>query len=206
MMRFTLFTIVLLICCCKPVPAAEQDKPVAAAGLEDRINGERWSGDLDVIAKRRILRILVVPTALGFYFNGSQMQGAMYELGRELEKELNKKLKTGNLPIIAAFIPVAREEMISKLAEGYGDLAATLIAPREAQGTQVDYTAPLVPNAAGVVVTGPAAPPLAKLDDLSSREVYVHENTIVWDKLVELNGQLSKIGKEPIKLIPADHN
>src|SRR5215472_4991965 len=205
-MRLKLIAVALLISFSPAALDAEQSRPVAATQIEARINGERWSGDLDVIAKRRILRILVVPTALGFYFNGSQMQGAMYELGRELEKELNKKLKTGNLTIAAVFIPVAREEMISKLAAGYGDLAATLIAPREAQGTQVDYTAPLVPNAAGVVVTGPAAPPLAKLDDLSSHEVYVHENTIVWDKLVELNGQLSKIGKEPIKLMPADHN
>ena|SRR5215469_15005527 len=204
-MRLKLIAVALLISFFPAALDAEQSNPAAATQIEARINGERWSGDLIEIAKRRILRILIVPTALGFYFNGSQMQGAMYELGRELEKELNKKLKTGNLPIIAAFIPVAREEMISKLAAGYGDLAATLIAPREAQGTQVDYTAPLVPNAAGVVVTGPAAPPLAKLDDLSSHEVYVHENTIVWDKLVELNGQLSKKGK-PIKLMPADHN
>jgi membrane-bound lytic murein transglycosylase MltF len=205
-MRFTLIAIVLLICCCKPVPAAEQDKPVAAVGLEDRINGERWSGDLNEIAKRRMLRILVVPSALGFYFNGSQMQGAMYELGRELEKELNKKLKTGNLAINAVFIPIAREEMIPKLAAGYGDLAGTLIAPREAQAAQVDYTAPLIPNAAAVVVTGPGAPPLAKLDDLSSHEVYARANTIVWDKLVEMNEQLSKMGKAPIKLVPADPN
>src|SRR5262245_36707092 len=59
--------------------AAEAAKPVTPLRLEARINGERWTGDLDGIAKRRILRILVVPSALGFYFNGSQMQGAMFE-------------------------------------------------------------------------------------------------------------------------------
>src|SRR5271170_2595297 len=129
-------------------------------------------GDLDGIAKRRLLRILVVPTALGFYFNGSQMQGAMYDLGRELEKELNKKLKTGNLTIAAVFIPVARKEMIAKLAAGQAALAGTLIVPRENQAAPVDYTAPLIPDAAGVVVTGPASPNIAKLDDLSGQEVY----------------------------------
>jgi membrane-bound lytic murein transglycosylase MltF len=205
-MRLNLIVVALLISLCPAAFAAEQGKPVAAATqIEDRINGERWSGDLDGIARRRILRILVVPSALGFYFNGSQMQGAMYELGRELEKELNKKLKTGNLAINAVFIPVAREEMISKLAGGYADLAGT-IAPRETQGAQVDYTAPLVADAAGVVVTGPAAPPLARLDDLSGHEVYVHQDTAIWDKLAELNEQLSKVGKAPVNLVPADPN
>jgi hypothetical protein len=76
----------------------------------------RWSGDLDAIAKRRVLRILVVPSALGFSFNGAVMQGAMFRLARDLEQDLSKKLKTGNLPITVICIPVAREDMLSKLA------------------------------------------------------------------------------------------
>src|SRR5262245_4857348 len=186
--------------------AAEKQPTKATTRLEARLNGEKWTGDLDGIAKRRILRILVVPTALGFFFNGSQMQGAMYDMGRELEKELNKKLKTGNLEIGALFIPVAREEMIGKLAEGYGDVAGTLIVPREHQKAQVDYTSPLVPEAAGVVVSGPGAPPIAKLDDLSGHQVYVRDHTAVWDKLGELNEELRKAGKAPAKLVSADPN
>jgi membrane-bound lytic murein transglycosylase MltF len=132
------------------------------------------------------------------------MQGAMFELGRELEKDLNKKLKTGNLPINVVFIPVAREEMLSKLAAGYADIAGT-IAERN-QVAQLDYTEPLIPNAEGVVVTGPAAPPINRLEDLSGHEIYVHENTAIWDKLVELNQQFRKEGKAPVELVPADHS
>ena len=190
---------------CSAALAAEPEEAKATTRLEARLNGEKWKGDLDGIAKRRMLRILVVPTALGFFFNGSQMQGAMYDMGRELEKELNKKLKTGNLGIGALFIPVAREEMLAKLAEGYGDLAGTLIVPREHQA-QIDYTAPLIPQAAGVVVTGPGAPPITKVDDLSGQEVYVRENTAVWDKLGELNEALIKAGKAPVKRVPTDPN
>jgi membrane-bound lytic murein transglycosylase MltF len=71
---------------------------------------------------------------------------------------------------------------------------------------QVDYTAPLVPDAEGVVVTGPAAPPITRLEDLSGRELYVRENTAIWDKLTELNERFRKAGKAPIELVPADHN
>jgi membrane-bound lytic murein transglycosylase MltF len=204
-MRLSLVAIALLICFSRGVFATEVGTPAAPIRLEYRINGEKWTGDLDGIAKRRILRILVAPSALGFYFNGTQMQGALYEFGSELEKELNKKLKTGNLPIYVVYIPVARQEMIAKLTAGYADIAGSLSAPRE-QAAQVDYTAPLIPDAEGVVVTGPAAPPIARMQDLSGQEVYVHENTAIWDKLTELNGQFRKAGKPPVELVPADPN
>ena len=124
------------------------------------------------------------------------------ELGRDLEKALNKKLKTGNLPNNVVFIPVAREEMISKLAAGYADIGGT-IAERE-QAAQVDYTEPLIPDAEGVVVTGPAAPAISRLEDLSGQEIYAQENTAIWDKLVEPNEQFRKAGKAPVKLVAAD--
>ena len=85
------------------------------------------------------------------------------------------------------FIPVAREEMISKLAAGYADIAGTLIVPRDSQTAEVDYTSPLIQDAPGVVVTGPTAPLVAKLEDLSGYEVYAHEHTAIWDRVKELN-------------------
>jgi membrane-bound lytic murein transglycosylase MltF len=204
LVRLSLMAIALLISLCTGVVTAEVSTPTAPIRLEARINGERWTGDLDGIAKRRLLRILVVPSALGFYFNGTEMQGAMFELGQELEKDLNKRIKTGNLAIKVVFIPVAREEMLAKLAAGYADIAGTM-AERE-HAAQVDYTAPLIPEAKGVVVTGPAAPPITRLEDLSGQEIYVPENTAIWDKLAELNEQFRKAGKPPVELVPADHN
>jgi membrane-bound lytic murein transglycosylase MltF len=202
--RLSLIAIALSISFGSGVFAAEVATPLAPLRLEARINGERWTGDLDGIAKRKILRILVVPSELGFCFNGTEMQGAMFELGRDLEKALNKKLKTRDLPINVVFIPVAREELLSKLAAGYADIAGT-IAERD-QAAQVDYTEPLIPDAEGVVVTGPTAPPIARLEDLSGQEIYAQENTAIWDKLAELNERFRKAGKAPVEVVPADHN
>ena len=205
-MRLSLAAIALLFSFNTGVFAGEvDDTPAAPIRLVDRINGEKWTGDLDGIAKRRILRILVAPSALGFYFNGTEMQGALYEYGRELEKDLNKKLRTGNLPINVVYIPVAREVMISKLAAGYADIAGSVSAPRE-RAAQVDYTLPLIPDAEGVLVLGPAAPPITRLGDLSGQELYLRENTAIWDALAELNEQFRKAGKAPVELVPADRN
>src|SRR5215470_2269211 len=65
---------------------------------------ETWHGDVDGIAKRRFLRILVAPSKLGFHFNGSEMEGAIYEFSREFETFLNKKLNSRHAPIGAMFI------------------------------------------------------------------------------------------------------
>ena len=157
--RLSLIALALSISFSTGVFAVEVATPVAPMRLATRINEEGWTSDLDAIAKRRVLRILVVPSLLGFYFNGTEMQGVMFELGRDLEKALNKKLKTRNLPNNVVFIPVAREEMLSKLAAGYADIGGT-IAELE-QAAQVDYTEPLIPDAEGVVVTGPAAPAIS---------------------------------------------
>ena len=46
--------------------------------LEQRLKHEKWHGDLDGIAKRRLLRVLVTPSKLGFHFAGGQMQGAIH--------------------------------------------------------------------------------------------------------------------------------
>ena len=80
--RLSLIALALSISFSTGVFAVEVATPVAPMRLATRINGEGWTSDLDAIAKRRVLRILVVPSALGFYFNGSEMQGAMFELGR----------------------------------------------------------------------------------------------------------------------------
>src|SRR5437879_3705715 len=95
--------------------------------LQEQLVHERWHGDLDGIVTRRILRVLVAPNKLGFYFDGSEIHGALYEFCREFERFLNHKLHTGNLAIHLVFIPIGRDSLLPKLAEGYGDLVATMM-------------------------------------------------------------------------------
>ena len=74
---------------------------------------------------------------MGFYFDGSQMHGALYEFCREFERFLNRKLHTGNLAIHLAFIPVGRDSLLPKLEEGNLWIRASLpptISLEEAQG------------------------------------------------------------------------
>jgi membrane-bound lytic murein transglycosylase MltF len=57
-----------------------------------------------------------------------------------------------------------------------------------------------------IVVAGPDAPPLANLEDLSGKQVYLFKNSVSWENLTELNKKLSAAKKLTIDLIAADGN
>ena len=170
--------------------------------LQEQLVHEKWHGDLDGIVNRRVLRVLVAPNKLGFYFDGSEIHGALYEFCREFERFLNHKLHTGNLAIHLVFIPVGRDSLLPKLAEGYGDLVATMMVTSSQPQYAVDFTDPLYDDARAVIVSGPGEQ-LSRLEDLSGREVYYFSNTIPYENLRRLSEDLQRDGKPPIHLTPA---
>ena len=170
--------------------------------LQEQLVHEKWHGDLDGIVNRRILRVLVAPNKLGFYFDGSEIHGALYEFCREFERFLNHKLHTGNLAIHLVFIPVGRDSLLPKLADGYGDLVATMMVTSSQPQYAVDFTDPLYDDARAVIVSGPGEQ-LSRLEDLSGREVYYFSNTIPYENLRRLSEDLQRDGKPPIHLTPA---
>jgi membrane-bound lytic murein transglycosylase MltF len=182
--------------------AARSGNTFENPALQQRLVHERWYGDLDGIAKRRILRVLVAPSKLGFYFDGSEIHGALYELCRQFERFLNQKLHTGNLAIHLLYIPVGRDRLLPRLSEGYGDLIATMMVTSDRPQFAVDFTDPLFDNARAVIVSGPDTH-LSRLDDLSGREVYYFRNTTLFDKLSRLSEDLKRDGKPPIRLTDA---
>ena len=120
-------------------PAAPSTQPNYA--LPD-ITAKRWTGDLDGMLKRRQIRILV-PYSKTFYFvdRGTQ-RGLAYEVGRLLEEDLNKKLKTKHVRIHVLLVPVARDEIIPALLEGRGDLAIANLTITPERLKQVDFSDP----------------------------------------------------------------
>jgi membrane-bound lytic murein transglycosylase MltF len=170
--------------------------------LQEQLVHEKWHGDLDGINNRRILRVLNTPNKVGFYFDGREIHGALYEFCREFERFLNHKLHTGNLAIHLVFIPVGHDKLLPKLADGYGDLVATMMVTSSQPQHAVDFTDPLYDDARAVIVSGPGEQ-LSRLEDLSGREVYYFSNTVPYENLRRLNDDLQRDGKPPIHLTPA---
>jgi len=181
------------------------DQHVRTPRIAAAAGSRKWHDDLNGLAKRRILRVLVAPDKLEFYFDGSEIHGALYEFCREFERFLNRKLETGNLAIHLLFVPLGRDMLLPRLSEGYGDLVATLIVTADRTQFSVDFTDPVYDDARAVIVSGPGIQ-LSRLEDLSGHEVYYFRNTILFEKLSRLSEDLQRAGKPPIRLgaAPAD--
>ena len=93
------------------------------------------TGDFDELLKRRGLRISVVPNRTHFFVDRVSDARHHVRRFRAFEKFLNKKHKTGELPLKIAFIPVSRDKIVEALNAGRGDVAAadlTITPEREA--------------------------------------------------------------------------
>jgi membrane-bound lytic murein transglycosylase MltF len=185
-----------------PAPPADADAAPLRAHLPTT---EVWHGDLDGMRKRRLIRILV-PYSKTFYYidSGGRQFGATYDRGHAFEEWLNKVEKTKKLRIQVVFVPVSRDRLFSGLAEGIGDIAAGNITITEGRSALAQFTAPFDTNVSEILVTGPTAPPLAGIDDLAGREIFVRPSSSYFEHLGALNRSLEQRGLAPIILTPID--
>jgi len=184
-------------------PAATADRSVYS--LPDIVTKE-WTGDLDGMIKRRAIRVLL-PYSRTFYFvdRGTQ-RGLTYEFFRLFEDDLNKKLKNKHIRVHIVFVPTARDKLIPALLAGRGDIAAgnLTITPERLQ--QVDFSNPTGRNVSEIVVTGPGVEPISTAQHLSDKEVYVRKSSSFFESLEQLNAELTKVGKAPVKVRFAPEN
>lgn len=176
------------------------------ASLELPITFERRLGDLSGMAKRHQIRALVVPSHSGFFYDKGQPRGIYYEALDEFQRFVNTKLRTGSLKINVTFIPVRPEQLESALLEGVGDVVAYGVIVTPEREKKVLFTTPIDSDVKQVIVSGPKAPPLASLEDLSGKQVYVNPLTVYYENLQRLSDSLQKQGKPPILLKKADAN
>ena len=71
---------------------------------------------------------------------------------------------------------------------------------------QVDFTEPTGRNVVEIVVTGPTAEPIATVEDLSGKEVYLRKSSSYYQSIQTLNAELAKAKKAPVKVRLAPEN
>jgi membrane-bound lytic murein transglycosylase MltF len=187
--------------------ASAQESPAAAGPVAESLlpTTEHWIGDLDGMRKRRTIRLLV-PYSKTFYFvdKGGKQFGITYDVGHAFEEWLNKREKTKTLKISVVFIPVARDRLLSGLADGLGDIAAGNITITEERAKLVQFGDPFAKDIKEVLVTGPTAAPIATLDDLAGREIYVRRSSSYFEHLQSLSSALEAKGLKPIVISELD--
>lgn len=200
-----------------PIAAAQQKStpasaPVAAApataspAAVRRLNlgNKPWKGDFDAMVERRVIRVLV-PYSRTLYFSDKGHEcGLTAGLVRDFERYLNKTYasRLGKRPLTIIIIPTTRDRLLPDLAAGLGDIAAGNLTETDERLKVVDFAAPRDRKPVReLIVTGPKAPALATLDDLSGKTVHVRRASSYYESLTALNEQLHKAGKAPMRLV-----
>lgn len=190
-------------------PSSEEDVGTGEIEGEDFVPGlavlrDNWTGDLDGMLDRRLVRVLVVPSRTMYFYDRGRPQGATFEAFREFERYLNETLKRGNLLLHVVFVPVARDQLIPALLQGKGDIAAANLTITPERGKQVDFSDPILSDVSEIVITGPGAPALAAVDGLAGKEVHVRKSSSYYESLQRLNGRFRAAGQPEVLVRPAD--
>jgi membrane-bound lytic murein transglycosylase MltF len=195
-----------------PAPAAASAaEPAEAAAVEpadpdmiERALGP-WTGDYDAMVERRLVRALVPYSRTNYFVDEhGRQRGASYDALTELERTINEQVGDETRPVRVLVIPVRRDQFLDYLEQGRADVALGNIAVTPERRRHATFSSPIATGVDEVVVTSKDAPPVASLEDLAGREVFVHRQSADYEYLTALNADLAKSGKAPVKITPVD--
>jgi membrane-bound lytic murein transglycosylase MltF len=179
-----------------PLAAAERAAPSWMAPSSTRL------GDFDAMLAARQFRLLVPYSKTHFFFDRGRPMGVAAEFGREFEVWLNRRYPRDGLPISVVFLPVPRDQLLNWLVEGRGDAVAGNLAITPERRVHVDFAAPWLTGVNEILVTGPTAPRIERLEDLAGRELPVRPGTSFAGNIEALNVEFAARGLAPVRVLP----
>lgn len=182
----------------QPAPAPLESGQSNAEAL--RSMTRNFTGDLDVLEERRVVRILTVYGPGRFHLEDGRGRGIIAELATRFEEHLNDQLGKGHIRVYTIVIPVARDELVPALLEGRGDIIAAGLTITPERAEMIDFSVPASKALDEILVTGPSAPKIKALEDLSGKTVYLRESSSYEDSVIALNAKFSEQGRAPIKI------
>lgn len=171
-----------------------------------------WTGDLEAMKDRRIIRVLTIYSKTFYFVNKGTQRGATYDWFSVFEKELNQKMAPSkseakkHLKVQVVFVPVSRDQLLPALVAGKGDIAASNLTITPGRRELVDFSVPAYTNVSEVILSGPISPQVVSIDDLAGKEVFVRKSSSYYESLVELNKRFAAESRPQvtIKLAPEE--
>ncbi len=188
-------------------PAAESSNIVPVVDLipeELQKVKNPWTGDLNELGERRYIRALVVVNDTSYFVDRGVQRGYAFASLVEFEKSLRPQATRRHITTKIAIIPTTRDRLLPALAAGYGDIAIGNLTITPEREELVDFSDPILDNVKELVVSGPSAPAISSIDELSGKEVQVRASSSYHESLKSLNQRFHSSGKAPVKIRLAD--
>jgi membrane-bound lytic murein transglycosylase MltF len=165
---------------------------------------EPHTGDLPEMLQRRQIRALVAVDRTHFFFDRGAQKGITADALVEFERWINKELKTKkNLKMQVVVVPVRRDQLLSALLSGRGDVIAVFVTETPERRKVIDF-ADAGFQVTEVFVANAATPAPATVDALSGREVWVRRGSAYFESLTDLNRDLAQRKLKPVAVRELD--
>lgn len=165
---------------------------------------QEFTGDLDEMAEKRVIRVLMPYSRTFYFFDGAQPRGASYDLVKLFETFINEKFKTKTLKIHVLVIPTAREDLLPLLAAGKGDLAVGNLTITNERLKKADFSDPLGKGIDEILVSRAGKDDLNSIFDLAGKKIHTRKSSSYYQSLVKLNESLKSLNKKAVKIVEAD--
>ena len=203
--RCQLFWLILfaLVSGCSPSggqkkPAAGEEKATASApvylsalpaALRNRVD-ERYTGDLDGMVKRRLVRVAVPFNRTSYFIDKGVQRGFSYEYVKLFEEDLNKKLNSGNLKVNVVILPLSRDALLAALNDGRVDMVVAQLTITPDRQKSVEFSRPTRTGINEIAVTSQGTPAITSPAQLSGKHVFVRKSSRYFQSLSALNQRL----------------
>ena len=185
-------------------PPALIDIPRVAArpnaGNGDMRTLEPYTGDLDALIERGLIRMLVAPSRTHFQAVDGGQRGRTVDAAAAFEQFLNHRIAPRR--VLVVLMPSSETSLAADVVAGQADIGASLLRTVE-RDDQVAFAKPWRTGIRELVVTAPAGPPLVSLEDVGGRTIHVRRNSDHHASLLRLNAQLKKIDRPAARIVLA---
>jgi membrane-bound lytic murein transglycosylase MltF len=158
--------------------------------------------DFDVMLERRAIKFYLPYSRSLYFIDKGRERGISADVIREFERWVNKKYakQLGKRPFTVFAVVATRDKLLADLQGGHADVAVGNVKVIDQLLNEVDF-AGLDQNitTTEILVTGPASPAIASIDDLSGKTVHVREYSSQYLGLKALNERFRKEGKPEAK-------
>jgi membrane-bound lytic murein transglycosylase MltF len=159
---------------------------------------EPFTGDLDALTERGVVRVLVAPGRTHFDVSGNLQRGRTVDAAEAFERFVNQRIAPRTISVM--LIATSETALISDVIAGQGDIGANVLRTFE-RDDRVAFAKPMRAAVREVIVTGPGSAPLVSLEDVGGRAVHVRKNSDHHASLVRLNDQLKKIDRPQARIV-----
>lgn len=195
---------VALLASAAPSQAQDRVDPLLSAALEP------WTGDLDGMVKRGLLRVAIPYGVTTFYMDGTKARGLTFDHVQQFRRHVRKTLGKAAKHLSVVVVPTARDEIFERLLKGQADVAAGILSVTESRARQVAFSDPIYPKVAPVFVTGPGTTAMtgaiASIDDLASIPIHLQPSSSFYEEAIKANAARVAAGKAPLEIVEADED